>query len=327
MDRRQRLSLDLLRGFHAAARHLSFTQAAHELSVTPSAISREIKTLEEQLGSPLFHRVNRSLQLTGAGAELFRATDEALATIDAAVERLAGAKRTLGVTTTTALASLWLVPRLPHYARTHPDQDVRIVASNDLVDLERERLDVAIRYLPPGVDVPGGERICDYETFPVCSPALLQGASPPLRTPADLAHHVRLDFETRVYGRPWSDWNNWFSAVGIAPVAPGSTMRCSHYDQVIQAAIEGGGVAIGKKPHLARHLRDGTLCAPFGREYIAHIGGFDIVFAPSARDRPDVQAFARWLRDEMRRDDERMPAGLRREQRGGKPVPRARAPG
>src|SRR5512145_3004004 len=103
--RRPRLSLDLLRGFHAAARHLSFTRAARELSVTQPAISREIKVLEEQLGQPLFRRVNRTLQLTQAGEELYRAVHEALALVDGATERLSSGGRTLAVTTTTALAS------------------------------------------------------------------------------------------------------------------------------------------------------------------------------------------------------------------------------
>src|SRR5258707_13429769 len=120
MDRNLRLSLDLLRGFRSAARHLSFTRAARELFVTQSAISREIKKLEQQLGQPLFHRVNRALQLTHAGEELYRATDEALAMIDAATDRLTGSERTLGITTTTALASLWLVPRLQQFTRHHP---------------------------------------------------------------------------------------------------------------------------------------------------------------------------------------------------------------
>ena len=312
MTRRPRLSLDHLRGFRAAARHLSFTQAARELHVTQSAISREIKTLEEQLGRPLFHRANRTLQLTSAGSELFRAAELALDALDAAVDRVAGAGRSLGITTTTALASMWLVPRLPSYARAHPGCDVRVAASNDLVDLERERLDVALRFVPPGADVQRGERLCEYETFPVCSPAFARNAAHPLRTPADLAHHVRLDFEAVVYGRPWYDWDHWFAATGLPPIAPASTMRFSHYDQVIQAAIEGAGVAIGKTPHLARHLREGVLVRPFGREHTSHIGGFDVVVAPSARGRDDVDAFVAWVRDELRSDQASAPAPSRR---------------
>src|SRR3989442_15725923 len=128
MDKRRypRLSLDLLRGFRVAARHLSFTRAAQELFVTQSAISREIKTLEEQIGQPLFHRVHRALQLTRAGEELYHAADEALAQLDAVVHRLAGSGRVLAVTTTNALASLWLAPRLHRFNHLHPGINVRI---------------------------------------------------------------------------------------------------------------------------------------------------------------------------------------------------------
>jgi DNA-binding transcriptional LysR family regulator len=297
------LSLDLLRGFLVAARHLSFTRAAQELWVTQSAISREVKTLEEQIGQPLFRRVNRALQLTHAGETLYRAADEALALIDAATERVAGAGRTLGVTSTTALASTWLVPRLSNFTHLHPQIDVRIVASNELIRLEREHLDVAIRYVPPWGGVPSGERLMDYQTFPVCSPKLAHDRTRPLRTPADLAHHVRLDFETVLYGRPWYDWERWFETMKLRAIKPTGIQRFSHYDQVIQAAIEGSGVAIGKRPHLARHLREGLLVAPLGREWVASLGGFDIVVSPGT-ERDSVGTFIAWLRDEANRDQQ-----------------------
>jgi LysR family transcriptional regulator, glycine cleavage system transcriptional activator len=304
MDKNLRLSLDLLRGFRAAARHLSFTRAARELFVTQSAISREIKKLEEQIGQPLFHRVNRALQLTHAGEELYRAADEALALIDAATVRLAGAGRSLGVTTTTALASLWLVPRLPQFTRRHPGIDVRIAATNDMFNLEREHLDIAIRYVPPGWDIPSGVRLVDYEIFPVCSPALARDKTRPLRTPADLAGHVLLDFEAVLYGRSWYDWEQWFDAMKLRKGTRAGTLRFSHYDQVIHAALEGSGVAIGKRPHLTRHLRDGVLFVPFGREWVAGLGGFDIVVAESTARRETVDAFIAWLRNEVLRDEE-----------------------
>lgn len=145
-QRTPRLSLDLLRGFRAAARHLSFTRAAQELFVTQSAISREIGKLEDQLGKPLFLRVNRTLQLTQAGQELYRAVDEAIALIDSAAQRVFGSSRTLAVTTSVPLASLWLGPRLPLFTRDYPEIDMRVSAHNDVLDLGREHIDIAIRY-------------------------------------------------------------------------------------------------------------------------------------------------------------------------------------
>jgi DNA-binding transcriptional LysR family regulator len=308
-DRRPRLSLDLLRGFRVAARHLSFTRAAQELFVTQPAISNEVRKLEEQLGRALFRRVNRTLQLTHTGEELYRAVDEALALIDATAERLAGNGTTLAVTTSSALASLWLAPRLPHFIRAHPGIDMRIAAINEMVDLEREHLDLAIQWVGPGADVPNGERLIDYKTFPVCSPALLRDRARPLRAPSDLAKHVLLDFDRLVDRRSWSDWEHWFDAMKIRNVKPAGVLRFSHYDQAIQTAIEGSGVAIGKRPHLTRHLREGVLCAPFGAEGVASLGGFYIVLAPGAAARAPVKAFIDWLKEEVRRDAQPTPFG------------------
>jgi LysR family transcriptional regulator, glycine cleavage system transcriptional activator len=301
--RRRRVSLDLLRGFCVAARHLSFTRAAQELYVTQSAISHEIKTLEQQLGQPLFRRVNRTLELTRAGRELLDATEQALELLDRALDRVGPpAGQVLAVTTTTSLASLWLAPRLALFTRLHPGINVRIAAVNDMVnvDLEREHLDVAIRFVPPGWDIPGGERIVDYQTFPVCAPQLAQAGTHPLRTPADLAQHVLLDFERMAFGRTWSDWDHWFEGVNLTRIEASGTLHFSHYDQVIQAALEGSGVAIGKRPHLTRYLERGLLCAPFGRDWVANPGSFYLVVAPSAREREPVAAFVTWLRSQVR---------------------------
>lgn len=307
MNTTPRVSLHLVRGFWVAARHLSFTRAAAELFVTQSAVSREIKKLEEQLGQPLFRRVNRTLQLTQAGEELYRAVDEALALIDAATDRLAGVERSLTATTTIPLASLWLVPRLPRFTQRQPAIDVRIVASNDVLDLVQAHMDIAIRYASPGGAAPPGRPLVGYSTFPVCTPALMRDPARPLRTFADLAQHVLLEFETTVHGRPWYDWEQWFSAVKVAKFKPAGRQRFSHYDQVVEAAMAGSGVAIGKRPHLNSKLQAGTLCAPFGTHGVASLGSFHVVVAPSATGRGAVgEAFVAWLRSEVRRDERAM---------------------
>jgi DNA-binding transcriptional LysR family regulator len=327
MDKRRypRLSLDLLRGFRVAARHLSFTRAAQELFVTQSAISREIRTLEEQIGQPLFHRVHRALQLTRAGKELYLATDAALSGLDAAIDRLAGSGRALAVTTTNALASLWLAPRLPRFNRLHPEIGVRVAASNEEVDLERDQLDVAIQFASAGAETPPGERLFGCETFPVCTPALARDAKRGLRTAADLAHHVRLDFETVREGRWFSEWDFWFDAMGIPAVTPASTLRFSQFEQVLPAAIEGNGVAIGALPHFVQQLRDGVLCAPLGREAIANRGTFFIVLRRDVAERDAVKEFVAWLRSEVRRDGELTLAPTRDADRS--PARRAQASG
>src|SRR5687768_12043484 len=190
--RPSRLSLDLLKGFEAAARHLSFTRAAQELFLTQSAVSREIKTLEEQLGQQLFQRVNPGLRLTDAGQTLYRAVAEALLLIEQATGRLAASPTTeaLTVTTSVPLASMWLVPKLQRFFQRYPDIDVRTVASNETLDLERERLDLAIRWIAPGAVEAGAEHLFDVEIYPVCSPKLMGDDRRPLKTPFDLSRHV-----------------------------------------------------------------------------------------------------------------------------------------
>lgn len=327
MDKRRypRLSLDLLRGFRVAARYLSFTRAAQELFITQSAISREIKTLEGQIGQPLFHRVHRALQLTRAGEELYRAADEALTQLDAVTDRLTGSATALTVTTTTALASLWLAPRLHRFNRLRPEIDVRIVASNDKPDLERDQLDVAIRFVAPGADSPNAEELVTCESFPVCTPALARDPARPLRTPADLARHVRLDYETTRDGRRLSEWDFWFDAMKVRAVEPASTLRFPQFEQWIPAAIEGAGVAIGVLPHLTQQLRDGVLCAPFGRHAIANRGTFFVVPRPDAAERDAVKGLVAWLRSEVRRDGELKLTPTRGTNRS--PARRARASG
>ncbi|MGB8893191.1 MAG: LysR substrate-binding domain-containing protein [Pseudolabrys sp.] len=302
--RRPRLSLDLLKGFEAAARHLSFTHAAKELSLTQSAVSREIKTLEDQLGKPLFTRINRGLRLTDAGHVLYRAVGEALTLIDEATDRLAAPRggETLTVTTSVPLASMWLVPKLRRFVQLHPKVDVRSVAVAENVDLERERFDIAIRWAPPSSTVLSGEPLFNMEIFPVCSPTLVRDRARPLRTPADLANHVLLDLEMVTNRGPWSDWGPWLDAMKLGDLRPAGTLRFSHYDQVIQAAIDGSGVAIGRYPHNTRHLREGSLIAPFGGEATLSLGTYFILVAPRSADRAVVKEFIAWLRDEIRQD-------------------------
>jgi LysR family transcriptional regulator, glycine cleavage system transcriptional activator len=302
--RRPQLSLDLLKGFEAAARHLSFTRAAQELFLTQSAISREIKTLEEQLGQPLFTRINRGLRLTDAGQLLYRAVGEALTLINEASDRLAGSRagETLTVTTSVPLASMWLVPKLPRFFCLHPEVDVRSVAANQRLDLERERLDIAIRWAPLGSSIPDGEPLFDMEIFPVCSPPLARDHARPLRSPADLAKHVLLDLETVTTRGPWSDWGPWLGAMKLGDLKPAGTLRFSHYDQVVQAAIDGSGVAIGRNPHNARHLREGLLVAPFGCEARLSWGTYFVLISSRSAERPIVKHFVAWLCDEIRED-------------------------
>src|SRR5437868_5490392 len=180
-------SLDLLRGFEAAARHLSFTKAGEELYLTQSAVSRQMKELEEQLGVALFQRRHRALLLTEAGQQFYAAAAQVLTTMRAATERLraqSGRRRPLSVTTTHSFAALWLIPRLAGFTRDHPGIDVRITAETRVQDLQRDGLDIAIRHGPPSLAGPNAVRLMGERVFPVASPKLLKKT--PLEKPSDL---------------------------------------------------------------------------------------------------------------------------------------------
>ncbi|MGQ0543791.1 MAG: LysR substrate-binding domain-containing protein [Betaproteobacteria bacterium] len=302
--RRPRLSLELLKGFQASARCLNFTRAAQDLFVTQSAISRGVKALEQQLGRQLFHRVARGLTLTDAGQALYRAVDEAFNLIDSATDQIAGAagRQNLTITTNVASASLWLVPRLTRFSRLCPDINVRIVATNKVVNLDREHIDIAIRHFPPEAELSVGKLLVMEKVFPVCAPRLARGRTRPLRSPEDLARHVLLQFETYTLNGPWLDWARWLDAMKLGNLTPAGPLRFSHYDQVIQAAVDGGGIALGRYPLVASLLREGRLVALFDeREVIS--GGLFVVAAARSAERDAVNAFVAWLRDEVQRDE------------------------
>ena len=208
-------SLDLLQGFEAAARHLSFTKAGEELFLTQSAVSRQIKELEDQLGVPLFHRRHRALALTDAGQQFYAAAAQVLTTMRTATSRLKAqsGRRPLSVTTTNSFAALWLIPRLAGFTRTHPGVDVRITADTRVQDLDRDGLDVAIRHGPPSLAGPHAVRLFGERVLPVCSPKLLR--KNPLREPADLKNHCLLVYDDPDARHPWLHWKTWLEVAGI----------------------------------------------------------------------------------------------------------------
>ena len=296
-------SLDFLRGFEAAGRRLSFTLAAEELFLTQSALSRQVKALEEALGVALFERRHRALALTRAGRAFHRTVSEKLREIALAADALQAPQRepALTVSTTVSFASLWLIPRLPGFRAAHPAIDVYVSADDRMVDLAKGDVDVAIRYLahpraPDNATFLFGERF-----MPVASPDLVK-RGPKLAKPADLAHHVLLHFDDPEGRVPWINWSAWLAANGAADVKPAGTMRFSLYDQVIQAAIEGQGVALGRIPLISGVLERGRLVAPFGKRYDAPRGYYAIP-ATHAADQPEVSAFIEWLGAESAKAD------------------------
>ena len=292
-------ALDLLKSFEAAARHLSFTKAGQELFLSQSAISRQIQMLEAQLGVPLFHRRVRSLLLTDAGQAYYREIAEVLQRLREATARLSRTQSDGAVTVTTTLtfASLWLVPRLSDFQGRHPEIPVHLAADNAIRDLKKSGLDVSIRYSTRQMAGEGAVKLFGERVLPVCSPALL--ARHPLAQPEDLENFPLLHYEDPERRGPWLSWDVWFEVMGMRPIRGRASLSFSHYDQLIRAAIDGQGVALGRVPLVEESIRSGKLTAPLqGRRYSigAQNRAYWLLVAPEAAKRPNVETFATWLR-------------------------------
>ncbi len=298
--------LDLLRGFESAARLLSFTQAAAELFITQSAVSRQIQALEEFIGVPLFQRRHRSLALTEAGSLYYRAIAPSLDQVRDATQRVREIRtgHVLTVTTTVSFASTWLVPRLSRFRKLEPRIDVRIKATQEVVDLEREGIDLAIRDCPANNVPSGALYLMGEHLAAVCSPEYAReakAAKKPLARPEDLRHHLLLVMHDPQGRFPWISWPAWLEAMGVEELTPAGTIAFDFYDQVVNAAMHGQGVALGRMSLAGHYLRGGQLVALFGRrQKLAR--AFHAVYAREAEERAEVQRFVEWLRAEIARD-------------------------
>jgi LysR family transcriptional regulator, glycine cleavage system transcriptional activator len=286
--------LDLIQGFEAAARTLSFTRAAEELCITQSAVSRQIRALEEHLGVALFERRPRSLALTEQGLALQRTATEVLERLQETANRLRADAGTphLTVTTTGGFASLWLIPRLRTFTALNADVDVRISATYTTINLERSLVDVAVRYCREQEAPAGAIRLFGEELLPVCSPALLTEGAHPLRTLADLRHQALLHMD--VDGSTHMDWDTWLAAQGHPGLKPAASIRFDSYEQMIQAAVSGQGVAMGIGRLVSGLMGTGQLAAPFSASTIGGRAYF-IIRSTMTGDRPHVRAFVDWL--------------------------------
>ena len=286
--------LELLRSFEAAARTLSFTQAAGELFLTQSAVSRQIQQLESSLGVMLFERRHRALALTESGHVFQRAVVESLERLRDAAARVreVSVLRQVALTTTPGFASLWLIPRLARFTADHPLVDVRVSATLDVLDLERSRLDVAVRFVPVGRGT--GPTLFEESVMPVCAPSIAAA----LRAPGDLIAQTLLTVDLPNHAEaPTADWEPWLEVMGLTDLRMKNAMRFTQYADAVAAAVAGQGVVIGRLPLLRELVRTGQLVAPFG-ESAASRRGYFIETSRRAAANPDAQDFVRWLRAE-----------------------------
>jgi DNA-binding transcriptional LysR family regulator len=285
--------LELLRSFEAAARTLSFTRAAAELFLTQSAVSRQIQQFEASVGVLLFERRHRALALTEAGRVMQRAVVESLERLRDATARARAAPvlRQVAITTTPGFASFWLIPRLARFTADHPQVDVRVSATLEVQDLERSRIDIAVRFVP--VERGTGVALFEESLMPLCAPRI----AATLHAPVDLVGQTLLTVDTPRDEAPTADWEPWLQVMGLTDLRMKNTMRFTLYTDAVAAAVAGQGVVIGRLPLLRELLQSGQLVGPFG-EGASSRRGYFIESSRRAAGNADAQDFMRWLRAE-----------------------------
>ncbi|HEY8608331.1 MAG TPA: LysR substrate-binding domain-containing protein [Noviherbaspirillum sp.] len=283
-------SLDALRGFVAAARRKSITLAAQDLCLTQSAVSRQIRSLEERLSQQLFVRRHRAIVLTEVGEQLFQFASPWM---DQFAEFAENARRgranPVTISASHGVCSLWLLPRLGAFKARYPAIDVRLTADNRVVDLEREGVDFALRYCADSVAPRSAIPLFKEVIVPVAAPALATGG---YRGIAHWDDHVLLELDDR--GRPWLRWNEWLRIRGHALRRTRGCLHFNQYDQVVQAALAGHGVALGRLGLLHPMLEDGRLVADASERLDIDDYGYWLVEAPGGQ-RQEVRQFRDWL--------------------------------
>lgn len=307
--------LNALRAFEVAARHLSFKLAAEELSVTPTAISHQIRGLEQDLGAPLFRRLTRALELTPEGEAMLPKLREAMSAIAESVETVRAMRplSRLSVVAPPSFASRWLVPRLQRFAEQHPQIELHLASATKAIDgrdaaglgiepLTRHTGDghLWIRFGTGAYPGYRSEMLLEPEYTAVCSPALLR-AKIPLRQPADLHRHNLIHDDTVPDTRERPTWAEWLHAAGVTSVRADAGLHFSDSGLAIAAALDGLGVALVSKPLVAAEVAAGRLVVPFGISLRRRFAYY-IVTPQAAVPRPNVAAFREWLLDEARRD-------------------------
>ncbi len=309
--------LNSLKAFEAAARNLSVKRAAIELNVTSAAVSHQIRALEEYLGVQLFRRYNRALELTDVASAALPKLGEGFECMAQAVAIMRSHQGggSLTVSAAPSFASRWLMPRLHRFIAAHPEIDVRIsarmrrvsvdgkgdVAERATVDTWLADSDVAILYgrgNVPGIKL---ERLIDLSITPICSPKLLAADHPhPLKTPADLKHHLLLHDDTGELYDNEPFWGLWLREAGVTDVESNKGPHFSHAVLAFEAAIDAVGVLASMPVLAAEDIASGRLVAPFGLR-VALPDGYYMACSEHADERPAVAAFRGWLRDEAAR--------------------------
>lgn len=297
MAQKKLAHLTAWRAFDAVARHMSFLKAARELSVSPGAVSQQVKLLEDYYGLQLFRRSGRQVALTDEGAVIFPEVTAGFDLLARAIMRLQarGSEGGVRLTAPPTFSVKWLAQRLGRFTLANPAIQVVVESSERLVDLRREPVDVAIRYGGGKWDGMEAEHLLDEWVMPVCSPAYL--SEHPIKAPGDLAS-ARLihDGSMQTTTLDYPDWDKWFSSQGLVPPPPGG-LHFSSSLAAIQAAVDGHGVTLGRSPMIAEELASNTLLAPLGKG-LRSSQSYYLLTAAHQPIAPRVSLFVAWLRDE-----------------------------
>ena len=289
-------SLDLVRGFVAVGRRMSITHAAEDLCLTQSAVSRQVAALESQLGVRLFARGFRSITFTPEGERLFRSADAAVQQLQDAMGELstAGADKPVVLGASIGVASLWLLPRLARFQAAHPGIELRLSASDRIIDLRHDDIDLSIRYVRQAPASAGiaPRRLFGETVVAVAHPSAAAGA---LASRRALARQTLLEFDApRGHLRPaWLQWSTWLARRGWTGAKPRGVLRFSQYDQVIHAALAGQGVALGRLPLLQPLLDEGRLVVVDPARLPTDHGYW--LLQPDAAPRRAVRLVADWI--------------------------------
>jgi DNA-binding transcriptional LysR family regulator len=288
-------SLDLVRGFVAVGRRMSITLAAEDLCLTQSAVSRQVRTLEDTIGVKLLVRGHHSIAFTPEGEQLFHAADGAVRQLQDVIGSLRAGSTASPVTITASIGvtGLWLLPRLGDFLRRHPSIDVRIAANNKMDDPRADGLDLIIRYCAPDLAPAKAIRLFGETIAPVAHPSL---GLAELRSPAQLAAQNLLEFEDDY--RSWLRWDEWLAAQGWSDVAPKAILRFNQYDQMIHAAAAGQGIALGRLELVGPALADGRLATVAMPRPGPASGNAYWLIRTSSAPRPEVEDVVRWIMDE-----------------------------
>ena len=306
---RQLPPLNSLRAFEATARHLSFTKAADELNVTAGAISQQVKQLEEYLGVKLFLRKNRIITLTQEAQLGLPQLSDGLDKFVEGVRAIQNCynQKPLTITLPPTFAARWLMPRLAGFQKLHPEVDVRIDATYKLVDIINDDIDAGIRFGTGDYAGLEADFLLEQEVIPVCSPALLEASSAQgksLKKPEDLSDHTLLhcDFFLNSTSQTQPDWDLWFAMVGVdaESIDTSRGVHFAQHDLLVQAAIEGQGVALVASISAQKAIKEGLLVQPFDSGLpLEH--AYYFIYPKAKADLLRVQVFRQWLLEEVRK--------------------------